>query len=181
MKSQRHTRKPVIEQFESKNLMSAGVTGLHGPAAVSAQPIQLIVPLNGTFDGQFTKTEKNPDIGATYSFSGTGKVQRIGEFSVDGTIHTIGFIQFGPVQGTFVLRNAAGSITVQFTATGKGFGLPVHYKYKITHGTGMYTNAVDHGTAALTTTYSTSTGATFGVQHGQFKLVMKSAFPEPMA
>jgi hypothetical protein len=177
MKRRMHSRRPVVEQFESRNLLSAGVTGLHAPAAVSAQPIQLIVPLDGTFRGQFTETERG--LVAVFSFSGRGNVRRIGEFSLNGTIDAGGPV-IVKVGGTFVLKGAAGSITVELTAahntTVPSAGPPIHYTYKIIHGTGMYTNAVDHGTATLT---ASATGGAPGRQHGHFELVMTSAFPEP--
>jgi hypothetical protein len=177
MKRRKQRRKPAVEQFESRNLLSAGISGLHAPAAVSAQPIQLIVPLDGTFRGQFSETERG--LVSVFSFSGTGRVRRIGEFSLSGTIDAGGPVIVG-VGGTFVLKGAAGSITVQLTAahntTVPSAGPPIHYTYKIIHGTGMYTNAVDHGTATLT---AAATGGAPGRQHGDFKLVMKSAFPEP--
>jgi hypothetical protein len=177
MKRHMESRKPVVEQFESRNLLSAGVTGLHAPAAVSFQPIQLIVPLDGTFHGQFSETERG--LVAAFSFSGRGKVRRIGKFSTSGTIDTGGPV-IVRVGGTFVLQGAAGSITVRLTAVDNGTvpsaGPPTHYTYQIIDGTGMYTNAVDHGTATLT---ASATGGTAGEQHGHFKLVMTSAFREP--
>jgi hypothetical protein len=169
-----------MEQFESKNLLSAGVAGLDTAAAISVQPIQLIVPLSGGFQGKFVDVDKIPDVGASFTFSGSGRVHKIGSVALSGSAHTLGFIiRIHPVHGTFVLTGAHGSVTVQLTAlehrTG-ATGLPVRYSYKIVGGTGNYTNAVDHGTAKLTTVFSTGSGGPFGVQHGSFKLVLRSAF-----
>jgi hypothetical protein len=184
MKRNCRRRSPVLDQFESRKLLTTGVTGIHTAALLSAEPNQLIVPLSGTLQGQFVDVDKIPDVGATFTLSGSGHVRGIGSVSTKATIHTIGFIQIGPVQGTVVLKGAKGTITVNLTAVERGggaTGLPIQYKYKIIGGTGDYTNAVDHGTATLATAFSKTGGGTFGVQHGHFKLVFASAFAGPTA
>jgi hypothetical protein len=178
MKRNRPSCQPVVEQFESKALLATGLAGMHAAALVSAQPIQLVVPLNGSFQGRFTDVDKIPDVGATFTLTGSGHVRKIGNFSSNATIHTIGFIQFGPVGGTLVLAGKGGTITVKLTAVERGTGgtgLPVHYSYKIVDGTGNYTNAVDHGTATLTTEFSKVSTGSFGVHHGHFHLVLVSS------
>ena len=179
MKTNCRRLRPIVERCESRNLLTAGAAGMHVPALVSVQPNRVIVPLSGSFQGQFVDVDKIPDVGATFTETGSGRVRKIGQFSVNGTIHTIGFIQVGTVQGKFVLKGPGGTITIKLTALehSRGFsGLPVHYNYKIIGGTGSYTNAVDYGTASLTTVVSKVPSNTFGVEHGQFKLVLTSAY-----
>jgi hypothetical protein len=173
------SQRPIVEQCESRNLLTTGVAGMHASALVSAQPIRLIVPLNGSFQGQFVDVDKIPDVGATFTETGSGHIRRIGHFSLTGTVHTIGFIQVGPVEGKFVLAGPGGTIAIKLTAIERGTGatgLTGHYNYKIVGGTGRYTNAVDSGTATLTTVVSKVPSSAFGVQHGHFKLVLNSAF-----
>jgi hypothetical protein len=179
MTRNRRRRSPFVEQCESRNLLTTGVAGLHAPAVVSAQPIELIVPLNGSFHGRFVDVDRFPDVGSAFTETGSGHIRRFGGFSVTGTIHTVGFVQVGPVQGTFVFAGRNGTITVKLTALEHGTGatgLPLHYSYKIIGGTGQYTNAVDSGTVTLTTAFSSAPSRIFGVKHGQFKLVLTSAF-----
>lgn len=157
---------------------------MQAAALVSAQPIQLIVPLDSAFRGRFVDHDES--IGEiTFTFSGSGRIRRIGDFGLSGAISLITLLPAGPAQGTLVLNGAAGTITVKLTAVAGGTAatrlLPVHYSYQITGGTGNYTNAVDHGTATLTAVFSRASGHTIGVQHGHFKLVMQSSFPEPDA
>lgn len=165
MNRKRRSQRLVLEQFESRNLLSAGVGGMHVPAIVSAQPIQLIVPLDGRFHGHFSEADD------TVTLKGSGTIRRIGTFTLAGKINTLGV-----AQGDVVLKGSQGTITVRLTAVAGAtgpLGLPVHYSYKIVSGTGMYTNAVDHGTATLTETAAATSDS------GHFKLVFKSAFPEP--
>jgi len=178
MKRNCHIRRPIVEQCESRNLLTTGVAGMHAPALVSAQPIRLILPLNGTFQGQFVSVDKIPDVGSTFTATGTGHIRRHGAFALNGKIHTIGFIQFGPVHGTVVLKGTLGTITLELTALGRGsdaLGLPTKFSYSVVGGTGQYTNVVDIGKATLTTVVSKVPSTTFGVVHGQFKLVLTSS------
>jgi len=169
---------PVVEQCESRNLLTTGIAVMHDPVLVSTQPVQLIFPLNGTFQGRFVDVDKIPDVGATFTATGSGHIRKLGNFSVSGKVQTIGFIQFGPVHGTVVLKSANGTITLKLSALEKGsgnLGIPVRYSYTVVGGTGKYTNAVNSGTASLTTVVSKVPSTAFGVQHGQFKLVLTSA------
>jgi len=179
MKRTCRTHRPLVEQCESRNLLSTGFAGMHARALVSAQPIQLIFPLNGTFQGRFVDVDKIPDVGATFTASGSGHIRKLGDFALKGKVQTVGFIQVGPVRGTVVLQGANGTITLKLSAVERGtgaLGLPGKYSYRVVGGTGLYTNAVDSGTARLSTVVSKVPSSVFGVQVGHFELVLKSAF-----
>ncbi len=178
MKRNSRSQRPVVEQIESRNLLATGLAGMHAPALVSAQPIQLIFPLNGTFQGRFVDVDKIPDAGATFTANGSGHVRKLGNFLLSGTLQTVGFIQVGPVQGTVVLRRANATFTLELSAVEQengALGLPGVYSYTVVGGTGKYTNAVDSGTASLTTVVSRVPGLRLGVQVGRFELVLTSA------
>ncbi len=179
MKRNSRSQRPVLEQIESRNLLATGLAGMHAPALVSGQPIQLIFPLDGAFHGRFIDSDNNPDVGSTFTASGSGRVRKLGNFLLNATLQTVGFIQVGPVQGTVVLRRANGTFTLELSAIEPEngvLGLPGVYSYTVVGGTGKYTNAVNSGTASLTTVVSKVRGLRSGVQAGRFELVLTSAF-----
>ena len=167
----------IVVPLQAKNVLSTGVVVLHAPAVVSAQPIQLIVPLDGMFHGQFAAADNAAaDVATAIALTGSGRIRRIGKFALSGTENTP-----GAAQVTLVLKGSEGTMTVKLTAFAGAPGaavLPVRYSYSIVSGTGMYTNAIDHGTATLTELVSKA-GATSAGEHGHFRLVFTSSFPEP--
>jgi len=178
MKSNFRSRRPVLEQLESRNLLSTGLRGVSASAIVAQPAAQQKIALSGTFRGRFVDSDKIPDVGSTFSPTGSGHVSRLGDFSLSGEIQTIGFIQFGPIRGTIVLKGASGTLALQLTALERGsgtLGLPRDYNYSVVRGTGRYTQVKDSGTATLTTVVSQVPSHSFGVQYGRFKLVLNSA------
>jgi hypothetical protein len=193
MRIRRHRFQPEVNGCERRALLSttgatlpAAASGLSGTSVNLTIPVvlpievvpQQVVPLSGAFKGQFTRSDRIPDIGATFSPTGSGSISRLGRFSLKGSIHTIGFIQVGPVEGRMVLKGAAGTITLELTTLERGggtLGLPARYRYTVAGGTGQYRNITDSGTAALTTVVTRGQNNVFGLEHGRFELVLNSA------
>ena len=69
-------------------------------------------PLAGAFNvaGTFTHPLGNPDAGAQYEFTGSGKTKALGNFSLSGHIQTPGFVANGRATGRLTITNAHGTI-----------------------------------------------------------------------
>jgi hypothetical protein len=171
MTHRRRGIRPSLEAMEPIALLST----IGGGPVVAAMVRSVGGPIRprGTFDGSYEVQPSIPDIGPTYQLSGSGHVHGLGQASVSGTLHGIGFIARGQVQGDLTLEGRRGaSITLHLTATTQqgGFSpLPSRYSYRIAGGTGEGRGARGTGRATLTLTPGPSGDA------GLFTIVLAPA------
>jgi hypothetical protein len=182
MNKRDHARRPELEPFESRTLLSSGAVGTPAAAIVSPQPIEKVVELNGTFRGYYKVHTAVPDVGSTYDFNGSGYVHGVGHAFVTGHIQSLGFVAQGRSTGTLFLAGNRGTLTLQLTGPlQKGFsGLPDAFAFKVVGGTGQYTNVDDTGIATLVTIPAHSQMQANKLDHGTFTLVLTSK-PFPTA
>ncbi len=145
-------RRPQLEALEAMTLLSAAMP--HGAAQVAASSHKVHLALNGSIGGPNSSTVTNPDVGASLSLDGSGRVAPLGQVSSTGSLHMTGFIKTGHATGTLTLEGPKGSVTLALEGPSQaGFsGPPSALTYTITGGTGPYAGATGRGTATLTTT-----------------------------
>jgi hypothetical protein len=180
MRVRRHVLRPEMECCESRALLSGGPVSAPAAAVAQAEPIR-VIQLNGTILGHYIQNVRIPDVGANDELNGSGKLLRIGDADLSGSLHSIGFIARGNAQGTLVLASAKGTITLSLTGADQQDGpkgLPSAFRFTVTNGTGKYRTAHDEGTATLVISPGNSNSPMDTVIQGKFKLVLKS-FPVP--
>jgi hypothetical protein len=173
MKERRRVLRPVVEQVESRALLS----GAMGASPVAAASSLRIIHLNGTIRGNYQINNPNPDVGITYVTNGSGHVHGVGHAFLTGKLHSIGFILRGHAQGELFLAGAKGTITLELTGVEQDNGpkgLPDVFSYTTAGGTGKYTHIQDSGTATLVTIPINSQANPQPLGHGKFTLVLTS-------
>jgi hypothetical protein len=159
--------------MESREVLSAGLAG--APPAV---PTQVIPPphhelvLNGLLEGRYSASSF-PDAGTTYALSGKGQVAPLGQTSVTGSLHSLGFILHGHAGGTLTLADARGTVTLQLTGPlQNGFSpLPTRFSFVITGGTGAFAHDTGRGTAYVTLMPDTPPALRGQLGHFELRLV----------
>jgi hypothetical protein len=151
MKPSRRKR-PQLEALEAMTLLSAAMP--QTTALVAASSHKLHLALSGSIGGPSSSAVTNPDVGASFSLDGSGRVAPLGQVSSTGSLHLTGFIATGHATGTLTLRNAKGTVTLALTGPSQpGFsGPPSSLSYTVTGGTGLYAKATGRGTATLAVT-----------------------------
>jgi hypothetical protein len=146
-----------VEALESRAFFSVTAALSHmvtAPAIASVVvklpfPIPASFGLTGTATGTYTRAAGIPDTGATYHFTGSGKISPLGADTVTGSLHTPGFILNGVDTGTLTLSNAKGTVTVSLSgpaANPSATPVPMlNLTYTITGGTGSYKNVKGTG------------------------------------
>ena len=177
MRSNRRHCRPVLESFETRQLLSAGLAGTKVSALVSGASNSHVVLLNGTFHGQYTNRAGTANAGSTFSPVGAGHLTGLGQFGLEGSLQTLGSAQAGMMRGTITLHGLGGNITVKLVAQSHGngtAGMPSSFTYTIIGGTGQYQQSRGRGSATLTTNPSASSTSLPGVQQGLFSFVFSS-------
>jgi hypothetical protein len=167
----------MVEQCESRALLSGATGASPVAAAVAAASSVRIIHLNGTIRGNYHANFAVPDVGTTYVANGSGHLHGVGHASLTGTLHSIGFILRGHAQGELFLAGAKGTITLELTGVEQDNGpkgLPEVFSYTTAGGTGKYTNIQDSGTATLVMLPSHSPTNPQAPAHGKFTLVLTS-------
>jgi hypothetical protein len=137
-------------------------------------PIPASFGLTGTATGSYTRATGIPDTGATYHFTGSGKISPLGADTVTGSLQTPGFILNGVDTGTLTLSNVKGTVTVSVTGpSANPSATPVPMlmlTYTVTGGTGSYKNLKGTGPIRMILIPSTILPPTaFGItQTGHF-------------
>jgi hypothetical protein len=165
----RFRRRPQVESLESMTLLSGASAAVGGSiAAMTSQ----VLHLDGMIKGTYHEHLPIPDVGKSYTFTGSGQINPLGRSSLSGSVQTLGFIASGHAHGTLVLSNAHGSVTLQLTGPAQqGFAsLPHTFSYTITSASGKFKGDTGSGMVALTLgTSKTATGSI--VQTGSFTMV----------
>jgi hypothetical protein len=172
-----------LEGLESRNLLSVSVVAdllgagdsdipLRHLSAVNApvgsasvmrkHVVPPTTPLTGAFNisGTFTHAIGpgfNPDAGNDYVFTGSGKKRSLGSFTMDGSVHGIGFIATGRFRGYVTLSCSQGTIDVRLLGPEQAPGaFPDTLAFKIVNGTGTYANASGKGEIAVSASDTTN-------------------------
>jgi hypothetical protein len=178
MSEQRHRLRPNVERLRGRVVCSGLLPGSSANALTTLAVVNKTVSLHGTLRGHFQWEVGVPDVGRTFSSSGSGFLAGLGRASVAGNLHTTGFIAEGHAQGTLTLTHGKGTITLQLTGTSvqSGFaGLPRTFTYTVTSGTGAYRSVTDHGIATLTTVPGNSMNQSNVSEQGAFTLNLRSS------
>jgi hypothetical protein len=108
--------------------------------------------LTGTLTGAFTIASMIPDVGHTYAITGSGSVSAIGTVSVNGSVHSLGFIANGNATGDITVTQGSSTMTLHLTGPVQtGFSaLPVKFHYVIQSAIGIFAQyANNSGTLEL--------------------------------
>jgi hypothetical protein len=144
-----------LEELSARVLPSANpLVAVHGHVAHAAHHMEQQPPLDGKGQGTFTDNPIPRDAGITYTLGGTATFAGLGDVTVSGTVHSVGFIREGNATGELTFKNANGSVTVKLTGpTQPGISaLPHKFEYTVTGGTGQYKNLSGDGTLHLVLT-----------------------------
>ncbi len=97
--------------------------------------------LSASLKGAYTITAGMPDVGRTYSITGTGSMSTIGSVSATGSIRALGFIAMGRSAGDITVTQ--GSSTMVLHVEGRmqtGFStLPTSFTYTVQSANGVFT------------------------------------------
>jgi len=167
--------RPQLEQLGDRTLPSVAMMPHLGgwqvahaaPAGHAAQ-----ARLLGAGAGSYTSEAVPTDTGRTYNLQGSAVLAgvAVGQFTVAGTLHSVGFIQNGRATGTLTFTSAKGSLTLQLEGPQQpGFSpLPHTFSYHIVSGTGAYANASGSGHVGLLLTQAAANDPS----HGSFVLAV---------
>jgi hypothetical protein len=141
---------PEIEELESRAVpssipfLSSGLSSMLG-AHTQGNPAPI---LSGSISGTYTESSHVADTGAQYTLHATGKLSILGQVSVTGSIHGLGFVQSGHAQGTLILSNAHGTLALHLEGMLQhGFSaLPNGFYFNVVKGTGAYAHVMASGT-----------------------------------
>jgi hypothetical protein len=94
----------------------------------------------------------------TYNLDGSASLAGLGQVTVTGTLHGVGFVLSGQATGQLTFTNTKGSVTIQLTGPlQEGFQpLPEAFSYTVVAHTGAYKNVTDHGMLTLVVPPTTS-------------------------
>jgi hypothetical protein len=175
MSEQRRGLRPNVERLQGRVLCSGLLPGSSANALTALTVVNKTVSLHGTLRGHLKSEVGIPDVGRTFSSSGSGFLAGLGRASVAGNLQTTGFIAEGHAHGTMTLTLGKGTITLQLTGVpvqGGFAGLPSTFTYTVTSGTGAYRNVTDRGIATLTTAPGNSMNQS---EQGAFTLNLSSS------
>jgi hypothetical protein len=148
MKRTRRLRPALLEVLEDRVALSTGMP-MHVPAQVLAHPVSL--HLVGIVSGRAVFAKLPPDVGKVIALTdGSGTVSPMGPVHASGGLRLTGFILNGHDQGTLVLRNKQGTVTLSLTRLPTGTPAPQgsdQWLFHIVAGTGAFRGATGTGTA----------------------------------
>jgi hypothetical protein len=107
--------------------------------------------LVGKGHGAFMREFANPDTGSAFQLSGVGHFTGLRNVTIEGALHSVGFVAQGRATGTVTLTNARGSVTLALTGPLQaGFApLPGMYQFHVASATGAFNNWRANGTLTL--------------------------------
>jgi hypothetical protein len=132
--------------------------------------------LTGHGAGTYTSGHSVPDVGQTYQFDGTADLAALGNVTVKGGLHSVGFVAQGEATGRLTFTNAKGSVTVELVGPVQaGFAvLPERFTYQVVNSSGAFKNLRDHGTLQLQLKPAASG------DNGTFQVQLQSVPPPPV-
>lgn len=147
-------RKSQVEPLENLSLLSglAFLAAIDPFATAVVQPASRTpIDLNATTHGTLT-TQRNPDAGKEFQLYTSGSAAALGHVSIDGAVHTPGFVAHSQASGTLKVHTRGGEFTLTVKGPSQpGFSsLPAQLTYTITGGTGHYQGATGAGHLTIT-------------------------------
>jgi hypothetical protein len=168
-----------LEELDARILPSATSLPVAPPAPPALSAVSGIAfhLLSGQGEGTFFNDAIQSGAGIDYHLSGEGQFAGVGQVSIHGSVHSVGFLAQGHAGGTITLTNVQGSVTLTLIGPAQpGFSpLPVQFSYHASSGTGAYTHLPSQGTLSLVlATQPNGLGihATSG-PHGAFALAVE--------
>ena len=139
------------------------------------QTVNLDRNLHGSSAGVFSSILTNPDVGATYNFSGTADLALFGHCSVFGSLHAVGSVSSGQATGTIWVTNGLGSLKLSVTGPIQSSfsSLPSTFQYQIVGATGIYKGYTARGIINLTLNSSVN-GSSLANQIGPNSLLLQT-------
>jgi hypothetical protein len=144
-----------LEELGGRILPSTTLPAPSLAGALASTPQPAVSPLSGQGLGTYT----NPAVpGAltvngltTYNLKGTANLAGMGQVTVSGTIHSVGFVITGQATGFITFSNSRGSVTIALTGPLQaGFSaLPPTFSYHVVAHTGAFANLSAQGFLAL--------------------------------
>jgi hypothetical protein len=153
----RHRQLPQVEALESR-LPLSGVAGTSHDALASRAASAIVqrqgpvVTLQGSARGVFVTTHGNPDTGATYQITTSGRLSPLGQTAESARVQTTGFVLTGSATGTMTVTGAHGSLklNLQGTLQSGSSTLPRTLTYTIISGSRSFRNAEGSGVIDVT-------------------------------
>ena len=114
--------------------------------------------LSGTVHGKAIALPTNPDVGARYSLRGTGHLN-IGDTTISGSLHGVGFIASGHCTGVLDLHTAVGTLhlALRSSSQAKDFALCTSYSWAVTAASGHYAGQRGTGKVHVATSRNAAT------------------------
>jgi hypothetical protein len=149
---------PCVEGLEDRYVLSALI----------APPTPVHHALAGVGHGDVSRNWTIMDVGSSFTLKGTAQVADLGQVTVTGSVHGVGFAWSGHAGGTLTFSNPKGSVKVNLEGPLQGgfSSLPRYFHYQISSGTGAYGKLTDQGTMLLSVNIPWYSG------HGTFALAV---------
>jgi len=142
-----------VEELSARIMPNATlpVTVHSVPRIAAAGHLAAVHQLLGKGHGAFMREIANPDTGSAFQLSGVGYFTGLRNVTIEGALHSVGFIAQGRAAGALTLTNARGSVTLALTGPLQaGFApLPCVYQYHVVTATAAYSNWKADGTLTL--------------------------------
>lgn len=142
-----------VEPLEGRVVLSTVHVGASVSPAALIQGVNYLF-INGTLHGTAkTVAPPIPDLAATTSIQGHGKLGVLGSVRFSGTLRGTGFIASGNETGTLTLTNKHGKVTLDLLGPQvRGFTPPQSgtYQFHIVSGTKAYAKDIGSGTVDIT-------------------------------
>jgi hypothetical protein len=155
----------ALEQLEGRALFcavapidAAPMTVTSAQFATPQATIAIPKPFPNAFNvaGTFTHPFGNPDAGSTYLFTGTGKTNVLGAFTLTGKVQGPGLIANARASGKLTITTPKGTIHLSVTGPLQSPGsLPPSVSFSIYRGTGAFVNSKGKGKITLSVSGTT--------------------------
>ncbi len=151
-----------LEELGQRTLPSVTPFSMVIPHSIHSQAAPQAHPLAGQGQGTYTGNSLIVDAGVSDTLQGQANLARLGQVTVQGAVHGLGFIASGHATGTLTFTNDNGSVTLELKGPlQKGFSpLPTNWHYVVTEATGAYQDLQgEKGSLQLTLTPDTTPGS----------------------
>ncbi len=115
-------------------------------------PQATLTTLSGSGQGTYLPAPTVHGAGPAYALRAAGTISGMGAVTVTGTLRAPALNASGSVTGTFLIRTAAGSVTISVTAPEQSghSPLPTTFQYQVIASSGHFAGSAAQGTMHLT-------------------------------